>query len=340
MKKHYLFLTTLLVVAAVSVAVVSCKKETQGNLMNNKNESVQTFNPREIEDMNAYLKGFKQKMQSATKSDNEAFSLEDAAWHLSSLANYEFANANVECDDIRFDTLYAQVNITNGAVLLSDLGTAYEKINSSINKFYNSLTLYNKHFRFINAFISENGEVTIPILTTFSNNSKYITNHCWFFSDEFAAADSCALFFPDSPYPVQTTGTSELLYMLSMTVSHPYLLVSYPMPSSGVYYTYASTKPFDYRYYTDPYWSPFWNSSRVFSSKNTYNYYLEQDEMCYLYDSYMGLGIEHCPNGQEIVSWNLAYHQPVSPWNVEYHVFEVIYGIRHDHSPGIGHEND
>ena len=62
MKNNYLFIATLLVVATVSVAVVSCKKETASALTDNKNESVQTFNPREIEDMNAYLKDFKQKM--------------------------------------------------------------------------------------------------------------------------------------------------------------------------------------------------------------------------------------------------------------------------------------
>ena len=150
MKKSYLFLATIIVVAAVSVAVVSCKKETQ-NAPLKPVETLQGFNPLEIEDMNAYLDGFRTKMQSsAAKGDDEALSLEDAAWHISSLANYEFANVNVECDGIRFDTLYAHVNVTNGTVLLSDLAVAYETISTSIDKFFNGLTLNNKHFRFIN----------------------------------------------------------------------------------------------------------------------------------------------------------------------------------------------
>ena len=53
MKKTKLFIATLLVVATVSVAVVSCKKETANALTDNKIESVQTLNPREIKDMNA-----------------------------------------------------------------------------------------------------------------------------------------------------------------------------------------------------------------------------------------------------------------------------------------------
>lgn len=65
MKKSYLFLAIIIVVAAVSVAVVSCKKETQ-NAPLKPVETLQGFNPLEIDDMNAYLDGFRTKMQSAT----------------------------------------------------------------------------------------------------------------------------------------------------------------------------------------------------------------------------------------------------------------------------------
>ena len=179
MKNNYLFIATLLVVATVSVAVVSCKKETASALTDNKNESVQTFNPREIEDMNAYLKDFKQKMNSTSKGEDESLTLEDAAWHLSSLANYDFGHANVEYNDVRFDTLYAQVNVSDGEILLSDLASTYEEIHMGIDKFYHSLTLDNKHFRFIGASIAENGQVLISLMTTFSNGSKDLGDHCW-----------------------------------------------------------------------------------------------------------------------------------------------------------------
>ena len=79
MKTKSFFIATLLVVAAISVVVVSCKKETASAVTDNKNESVQTFNPREIEDMNAYLKEFKQKMNSTAKGEDESLTLEDAA---------------------------------------------------------------------------------------------------------------------------------------------------------------------------------------------------------------------------------------------------------------------
>ena len=336
MKKHYLFLATLLVVVAVSVAVVSCKKETQGNLMNNKNESVQTFNPREIEDMNAYLKGFKQKMQSATKGDDEALSLEDAAWHLSSLANFEFANANVEWDDIRFDTLYAQVNITNGTVLLSDLAEAYQTVSSSIEKFYNGLALDNKHFRFINAIISENGEIVIPLLTTFSRSSKDLVNNLWYFDDVFTLLNICYSIFPDTiVYSPQTTGITYLQVELTKIASHPIFQI--PMPGNIIYYTYASEEAFDYTHNTDPYGSPFYNS-RLFYHDRPFVDDLGQDNMCYLYDSYLGLGFDNCPTGQEIVSWGIEYKQN-QPQTIEFHKLIVTYGIRHG-GPEPGHNEE
>jgi curli biogenesis system outer membrane secretion channel CsgG len=71
MKTKRFFITTLLVVAAASVAVVSCKKETLNTLSNNTSQSVKTFTVPQVDDMNAYLKDFKQKMQTATRDEED-----------------------------------------------------------------------------------------------------------------------------------------------------------------------------------------------------------------------------------------------------------------------------
>lgn len=60
-----LAITVMALATIISVAVVSCKKETQNAPMKPV-ETLQGFNPLEIEDMNAYLNGFRTKMQSAT----------------------------------------------------------------------------------------------------------------------------------------------------------------------------------------------------------------------------------------------------------------------------------
>ena len=342
MKTKRFFIATLLVVAAISVAVVSCKKETASAVTDNKNESAQTFNPREIEDMNAYLKDFKQKMNSTAKGEDESLSLEDAAWHLSSLANYDFGHANVECDNVRFDTLYAHVNVTDGKILLSDLASAYEEIHMGIDKFYHSLTLDNKHFRFINAIISENGEVAITLLTTFSHGTKDIMDHIWYFpGDVWDLCDTCYYYLPEDSYPVQTTGTSELQRVLNLIVSHNYVLISEPTKSSSrFYYTPTFTKPCNHQDYIDPYGSPNFNDSRIFACMNSTNYDIVL-WICYLLDSYLGLGHQYCPDGEYILSWEVAYNRTsahASP-SMEYHVLRVTYGEKHEYQIEPG-QND
>ena len=89
MKRKATFsIAALLVAAFVSVTVVSCKKESLASLQKQDNPTKEFFNPQEIEDMNAYLKDFKQKMIES-KAD-ESLGIDEAAWHLSSLFNYDF----------------------------------------------------------------------------------------------------------------------------------------------------------------------------------------------------------------------------------------------------------
>ena len=332
MKKFKLYAIFVMAMAIiVTVAVVSCKKETSNALMGNNNESVQTFNPREIEDMNAYLKDFKQKMKSATKGEDEALSIEDAAWHLASVANYDFGHANVECDDVRFDTLFAQVNITNGSVLLSDLAVAYQSISSSI-EFYYSLTLDNKHFRFIDTFISENGEVVITLITTFTRGSKYLGDTCYYFQDEYQALVACDSLFPAISYPVQTTGTSELQRILNILVCRPL--------NPFIYYTPSYNMQFYYRDYIDSFGSPCYKNSRLFASVT------EDDDIksmiCYLLDSYLGLGIEYCQTDVYILGWSIEYKEHEPPMQGEHltkqhHLLKVRYGEQHEMEPEPGH---
>ena len=279
-----------------------------------------------------YLKDFKKKMQTTAKDGNETLSLEEAAWHLASLANFEFANANVECDDVRFDTLYAQVNITNGVVLLSDLGLAYESISASIDKFYNSLALDNKHFRFINASVSGNGEIILSLITTFNKGSKDLNDNCWFFEDMWDAYDSCYKYFNDNlSYPASTVGKTKLQTALNLYESHQ--VVSAPSPNL-VYYTPTSDTTFYYRDNIDPYGSSNYLNSRLFAN----NTYLNKDIkpiICYLFDSALGKGYETCPSGECVVSWQIRYfeEEPFKEYHEklwkEHYTLTVCYGLKH-----------
>ena len=93
MRKSKFFIAILVMVVAtlVSVAIVSCKKE-DTVAPTGQHAAKAAFTPPQVDDMNAYLKDFKQRMQSAAKGDDEALSLDEAAWHLSSVVFWEPKN--------------------------------------------------------------------------------------------------------------------------------------------------------------------------------------------------------------------------------------------------------
>ena len=348
MKKTKLFIATLLVVAAISVAVVSCKKETASALTGNKNESVQTFNPREIKDMNAYLKDFKQKMNSTAKGEDESLSLEDAAWHLSSVANYDFGNINVEFDDIRFDTLYAHVDVTNGTVLLSDLGIAYENIRNEIESHFQKINLDEKHIRFIDAYISEDGYTSIPVIISFKRNSKGWDDYHWYYEPHIVdpfhddiAMDSCnAHFSDDMVYMWDGLGMSELVRLLNVYEHHNLFSIG----GSASYFTKTREHIFDYMSNIDPYGSPSNHNSRLFGVMGDWEYEIPKMDMCYYLDSYLGLGKQYlednplyqyadeCPAAWIVSSGQDVFNHDYS--STYYHILKVIYCYSYAHGFG------
>ena len=334
MKTKSFFIATLLVVAAISVVVVSCKKETASAVTDNKNESVQTFNPREIEDMNAYLKDFKQKMNSTAKGEDEALPLEDAAWHLSSVANYDFGNINVEFDDIRFDTLYAHVDVTNGTVLLSDLGIAYENISNEIESHFQKINLDEKHIRFIDAYISEDGYTSIPLLISFKRNSKGWDDYHWYYEPHIVdpfhddiAMDSCnAHFSDDMVYLWDGLGMSELVRLLNVYEHHNYLWYG----NSHIYYFKSREHTFEYMDYIDPYGSPSNHNSRLFGVMGDWDYEIPKMDMCYYLDSYLGLGYDYLITNPS----NQYDNECIGAWFIE----SDDQVIRPDYSPTYYHK--
>ena len=285
-KKTIMCVATLIVAAIVSITVVSCKKESLASLQKQDNPTKEYFNPQEIEDMNAYLKDFKQKMIES-KAD-ESLGIDEAAWHLSSLFNYDFANANVECDDVRFDTIYNTVNVTDGSIQLSDLAEVYEKAGIDIDKFYHSLMLENKHFRYIDCVVSEDGVVTITIITTSSNKSR------WHY---FADSTFCDYYFPQYSYSY-SEATSELERVFNV------LLGKDTIPSQTRTY-YVKTREYSYyfkRWLEDPEnYCPNEYHYRLFCTKGYFYGDLQQADVCYYEDSYCGLANDNRHFGEAVI---------------------------------------
>ena len=336
-KKFNLAIIMMVVAAIISVAVVSCKKEDNRSLAGQVTPKP-AFTPPQVDDMNVYLESFKEKMLASTKGNDETLSLDEAAWHLSSLANYDFGRVNVEFDNLRFDTLYAQINVTNEMIQMSDLAQAYEDVTTKIDKFYQSLMLDNKHFRFIDVSINETGEVTISLITTFICGSKYLSDTCYYYGDEWLALEDCVQYFDEYyDYPVQNLGTTELKRVLNLIDSHP------PTSSHSVYFTTSSSKTFYFYDYIDPYGSPSLDDSRLFASASYFHYNDIKHNLCYYLDSYLGLGYQYLPMDKIIISWDITLVTgPVSNerelHDIQRHELKVKYGEinLHGSEPGAG----
>ena len=333
MRKSKFFIAILAMVVAtlVSVAIVSCKKE-DTVAPTGQSAAKAAFTPPQVDDMNAYLKAFKQKMQSAAKGDDEALSLDEAAWHLSNVANYDYSNANVEFTDLRYDTLYFHANLTEGKVLMQDLNTVYSDITSDLHRLYQNLDLQNKHFRFIKASITEEGMVSILVITSYT-----ILDHTWFL-DDFWADSVCDYYFSgDSVYVWNGLGADELGRVANLMQGRNYVM-SMDDLSSRVYFVYTMTQMFDFGHNIDPYGSPFLGDSRIYAVYgDTYaTPILSKDNMCYCLDSYLGLPFEYLNNdlnygNQCPVFWEVKGYSNLFPhqhFHTYYHEVYVDFAQR------------
>lgn len=326
----------VLAITTTAMAVVSCKKDNQ-NTLNQKGYTIQqAADYRQIEDISSYLKDFKKKM--AESKGNEAYNLDDAAWHLASLANSEFCEVNVEYNDVQFDTIEMQVNILDGIVLLGDLNTAYEQMCTEIQQFKEGFTHNNQNLYYINVSISNDGTAKIALMTSFNTNSKYQWDHTWYYGSEYDAICAFYQYFSvDSIFQWNTTAANELTRFLNLIehhendssdINHPHL-----------YYTPTRNHTFDYTNSIDIYHSFFYNDSRVFAkrtSSSSLDYVLSFDEMVYCLDSYPGLAYDYINTFYPIenpVCWKVTPNSKYHNFYYHYHILTVDYGHLYSENP-------
>lgn len=329
-----------LAIVATALAFVSCKKETEKALSQKDYTIQQTADVRQIEDMNSYLKDFKKKM-TESKGD-EAYTLEDAAWHLASLANFDFCRINVEYNNVKFDTVEMQVNVTDGVVLLSDLNTAYEQMCTKIQQFKKEFTHNNQNLYFANVFINGNGNTKLALTTTFVTPTKDMGDHLWYFEDSFIYDTVCYFYFDGlTQYPWDGYGESELQRILN-------LYEHYENTQYIMCFNPTRNYSFSYPDWPDPYGNDFTGNSRVFAGDADYyaTINLSQETMCYCLDSYLGLGYDYIEDNplyddEHPVNWIITdtiiqfeYHK--HPTHM--HVLTVQYGIPYIIDPGSGSE--
>ena len=292
------------------------------------------FNPAnlQIDDMNAYLEGFKEKMENAeAKGSTETMGLEEAAWHITSLANYQFARANAPHNNLRFDKLCFNVNVTEGVVTMNDLNDVYDDIANAIIDFKKNIECNNPEFRFIFISIAENGVVTVEIQTSFIEVSKYWGDVLWHFDSSFDCSD---YFNTSANYSADSIGKDELTRVLNLTATYE---AENPDPYAFFYYTYMEIDTFYFEDYIDPYGSHFEDDSRLYATRQIFSYGIPMDDMCYALDSYAGLAYDNRPYGRFVVSYGITFQRGVNETGSESdkkpkvgnHKLGVVYGVPH-----------
>lgn len=312
MKKQTFILAAFLLVAATSF--VSCKKE-ETSAVSNLNKSHKSFyQPPKVDDMNAYLRDFKLKMQ--TRGNDDTMDIEEAAWHLSSVANYDFGNVVDNFSKFYYDTLYYNINVENGKVNVSDLSTLYTRASNDIDLCFQNLNLDNKYIRFIDAEISENGSVVMSVLVSYD-----WIDHQWYFPDPITLDSVLSIYFPeDSVYYWDTNFPSELQRVLNLLSSNPYT----NDPSGRVFYTLSHTELLEHPDYVDPYGSPFISNSRIFA-KVTPPHEVSFDEIWYCMDSYLEFGEHFKGTDEEIIDWTIYTYQTSGGNYLAYQKLKIRY---------------
>ena len=173
MKKfNFIFAIAMMVVAAASVAVVSCKKDTE----NAKSENpICEVSP--IDDMGEYLTAFRSKLLSAQKGD-ETLTLEQAQRDFGNLLNFDFGDAGHDSNVFQCDTIHTTLITSDRQVDLAQLANTYRIACKQIEKAFEQVNLpeksvYTVYCRFEqeNNF-SDTVDVTIVLTTRGLDNTS------------------------------------------------------------------------------------------------------------------------------------------------------------------------
>ena len=165
MKKSKVILAIIVMaILTIVVVVASCKKEKQDIAFNNDEQGAQIS-----ENMDEYMKSFKEKLLSSEKSQ-DLLSLDEARINLGNLLNFDFDDANYATNVYHIDTLHVIMTLTDGQVELSHLAEVYLNAFNQILDAYNAINIpeksvYGIHCEIANKEKSNNADVEISLIT-------------------------------------------------------------------------------------------------------------------------------------------------------------------------------
>lgn len=316
MRKFRLF--AIFVLAIGIVVFNSCKKNEELTNNNETKEQTSTFHPYNMDNMDEYLLGFMKEIKDATR-DNEPLLLEDAQWHLSACLNFQFCNANVEKTHIVYDTITTTINVNNGYVSLNDINASLQEISTEVLDIYHSSELENKNVLFIKLEIQDgaptrSGNTVRTIVATSGRDG--VTGNYYFDNDSIPLS----LFPINTEYSWRTTAVDTLMYFINI-----FKPTKVDVPGR-MYYVEALSKECKHD-------NGF--SGRMFYAVHNYidDYKLNQQQMAYYLDSYLGLIDSLRPFHMTYISSELVPWCGCAPYDPNYkypnyihHVLNINYG--------------
>ncbi len=174
--KRFRIVMGALAIVIVAVVIIACKKEK--SMSSEAVENIEMISKED--DMNAYLKQFKERMQSASRGD-ETLSIEDARWHLEAVLNYTYGDAGHPFSDIQCDTFYYKLPAQNEGITFAQLNQAFIEFSESVEEAYAYCSLPGKSVLAIQTkFERENKDVDISVQSILSIGGSINTINMWF----------------------------------------------------------------------------------------------------------------------------------------------------------------
>lgn len=133
MKKKIMIIAAVLLVAATTIAIVSCKKDKDSAKDNNTEKTEKLVRNQGLSAMDKEMIAFGEKLRiAANEKSGETLPLGEALNTLTNYQNYSLCDASQISAEMQTDTIHALLNVENGAVLLSELYQFYEATKQEI----------------------------------------------------------------------------------------------------------------------------------------------------------------------------------------------------------------
>ena len=335
MKKFRILMGAMALTIAAAM-IIACTKEKENRVAQDDGELTTVSKE---DDMSAYLKQFKEKMQSAAKGD-ETLSIEDARWHLEAVLNYTYGDARWPISEIQFDTCYYELPTIGGVVSLTQLNEAFNAFSNNVEEVYEECTLPEKRILAIQTKFnteSKDGGISaqiiintggiIPVYPIFDSTDYW---HDYYNEDEQYGFGKCG------PYAGQCEGSGaphELTIKANMRIPQYGCPIGYRLyysdyecktiiPINNDAFMMDDNSPCGYKIY--------FNCSNPMSPSNNPSHCIPPDDMNYYLSKFLELMWHYQPNGKSAISALYSYTYLLSEECVDSMFWlDIQYGILH-----------